>query len=68
MSLTIYDKIKYMLSKPTVRNKVHESMYRSYDVVAIICEMLEKDYPKSAIKELIDYYYTSEQKEDNNND
>jgi len=44
-----YDKIEEIAKMPTVVDNVHESVYRSYATMNLMCEMLERGDSKETI-------------------
>jgi hypothetical protein len=46
-------KIHAIKNMPTVYNNTHESIYRSYHTLALVCEMLGRGDSSESIKEVI---------------
>jgi hypothetical protein len=59
--MNIFEQTEYLKDKPSTVNNIHESIYRSYDVVAIVFEMLNENVPNKVIKDFISYYYNMKQ-------
>ena len=61
--MNIFDDICQLDIQPTTIENVHESCYRSFNVIDILREMLDRKESRKSMIELIKYYKNLPQKE-----